>query len=179
VKTCKKVGSCYEWDSYVSCDSDEKCEGGQCVPECDETDYWSPTFDSQTDSTGKQKDTSINVSIKIEVKQDGKGLQFRICKGSGTFSSNVYFSITDGASNKAYRTISSLSTKGKSCSSWYDLYGDTSYTTGQQFGGMWKVISPNTSVSDWNGGSGCSPKSNAGGTCWNGVNITMTRTCKL
>ena len=169
-KTCQNTWYTEEEDC-----GDCPCSGGACdIPSY----YWSPTSDSETDTTGKQYSQTISASIKVEVAQDGstEGLKWRVCKIGGTFSQNVYFKITDGASAKAYRTITMLPTQGKNCSSWLTLLNDTGYSTGQQFGGHWTVVSPYTSASEWN--PNCSPDANAGGTCWNGVSITLTRTCK-
>ena len=176
VKTCKKVGSCYKWGSYVSCQSGKECKSGECVAKCNENNYWKPTLDSDTDTTGKQKSQTINVSIKVEVKQDNKELDIRVCKGSGTFSSNIYLMIYDAANGKAGYSSTNFATKGKSCSNWYSMPGKYKYTEGQFFGGIWTVISPASSKTTWSS-SGCTVKSNSTGTCWTGINISLKRTC--
>ena len=131
-------------------------------------------MDSETDYLASTKYGTESIPITVQVQQDGKGLEFRVCKGEGQFSENVHFQIQDAADGSAYRTISSLSTAGNTCSSWLGLLSDTNYDTGDQFGGVWRLVSPSYIEDEWN--SNCS-SSSADGFCWHGVNITLTRTC--
>lgn len=141
--------------------------------------YWYPSPVSETDSTGTQLNGTINTSIKVEVRESGTGLEARVCKPGGTFSNDVAFSIYDGASSNAYRAVSTLATAGKTCSSWIGLLNDTGYFNGQFFGGIWQVVSPASSASNWGFPyDNCTVSGSPGGTCWNGTSITTMRTCK-
>ena len=118
----------------------------------------------------------------MEVRQsalDGTKLQFRVCKGSGTFVNDIWVWIDDGASSKASYSSAMLTAAGLSCTAWTIFTNNATYayTTGQQFGGMWAVVSPYTSSNQWGNSFTCTPVTNATGTCWTGASITMTRTC--
>lgn len=164
------------------CNGNETC--ASCPQDCDvcpcqAANYWSPTSANEVDQTGLQWNQTINVSIDVQVRQTGKELEFRVCKLNGVFSENVAFHIYDGASNYAWAQHQQLVTANQSCSSWYGLANDLGYAEGQQFGGIWQMVSPWTSRNDWNWpASSCSIQGQPTGTCWNGVNITLTRTCK-
>ena len=170
------------WQTYINCNSSEVCDDNyyppQCGSTCGATNFWSPTKDTDTDNYGLQATGTITVPIRVEVQEDGNGLEFRVCKQSGTFSNDVYFKIYDGVGGSAYRTITSLSTANQSCSSWLGLLNDTSYSENDQFGGVWRVVSPSGSAGDWPSGGACSVSGSPTGTCWHGTNITLTRTCK-
>ena len=149
------------------------CSGAQCqVP----PHYWEPPQDLETDPSGKQYDAMIPVPIRVEVAEEGKGLRFRVCKIGDDFVENVFFEIQDTVSGPASIVVPTLSTTGKPCSSWQGLNNDTGYLPGQKFIGKWQVVSPSTSATDWS--SGCTPTGVAGGACWNGNDIVLTRTCK-
>lgn len=151
---------------------------------CGATTFWYPTPVSETDSTGTQANGSISTGIRVEVRQStassDTGLQARVCKSSGTFSNNIAFSIYDGATNSSSGVVVyTLATAGLSCSAWVNLQNDTGYSNGQMFGGIWQVVSPATSAAGWGFPFGsCGVSGSPTGTCWNGVNISMMRTCK-
>lgn len=147
---------------------------------CNTPVYWTSTPDSDTDSSGTQYNGTIDTPITVEVRQSGTGLEARVCKPGGIFSSNIAFSIYDGATSSAVdAAVANLATAGKTCSSWVFLSNSNGYSPGQTFGGIWQVVSPASSASNWSFPySGCSVQGSPGGTCWNGFNITMMRTCK-
>jgi hypothetical protein len=155
------------------------CQGGVCAT-CSATTYWSPTPASETDSTGQQATTSINTPVTVSVRENGTGLEVQACKVGGTFSSNVALSIYDAATNSSVGVASAnLATTGVSCSGWTTLQNSTGYTKNQVFGGHWQLVSPASSASAWGWPYGfCSVSGSPTGTCWEGINITMTRTCK-
>lgn len=148
---------------------------------CSAVTYWTPTPTSETDFSGTQYNGSISTGIRVEVRQSGTGLEARVCKSSGTFANNIAFSIYDGATSSTVGvSVANLFTSGQTCSSWVFLNNSNGYSPGQQFGGVWQVVSPAGSASGWGFPyGGCSVYGNPTGTCWNGVNITMNRTCKL
>lgn len=178
-KVCNGSGSCSNATNGTACPGGT-CQNGSCAASCGATTYWSPSLDSDTDSTGLQANQTINTGITVEVREAGAGLEARVCKVGGTFNSNIAFSVYDAVTNSTSGVaVSNLATAGLSCSSWVGLQNDTGYTQGQQFGGVWQVVSPATSASEWGWPyNGCSVSGSPGGTCWNGVNITLTRTCK-
>jgi len=149
---------------------------------CGASTYWYPSGVNETDSTGTQANGTINTSVRVEVRQSlsDTGLQARVCKSSGTFSNYIAFSIYDGATNStAGAAVYNLPTAGLACSSWVNLQNDTWYSNGQMFGGIWQVVSPASSASQWGFPYGsCSVSGSPGGTCWSGLNLSMMRTCK-
>ncbi|MDI1428219.1 hypothetical protein [Polyangium sorediatum] len=161
-------------------ETDDTSEASDALT-CTTTTYWTPTPASETDYSGTQYNGSISTGIRVEVRQSGTGLEARVCKSSGSFSNDIAFSIYDGATSSSVGTyVWNLSTNGKTCSSWVFLSNSNAYSPGQQFGGIWQVVSPASSASGWSFPySGCSVSGSPGGTCWNGVSITMNRTCKL
>ncbi|WP_437769008.1 hypothetical protein WME77_19210 [Sorangium sp. So ce764] len=93
--------------------------------------------------------------------------------------SDVAFHIYDAADGSGFVEVRSLATTGRTCSDRIDILNSSGYADGQQFGGVWQVVSPASSASDWGfPNAGCSVSGSPGGTCWNGTNITMTRTCR-
>jgi hypothetical protein len=163
----------------VSCTSSDTCDGfGKCGGSAP-ADHWAPAADSDTDKSGTQKSQTLSVPIKVEVKQYGAGLQFRVCKPGDKFTSDIAFSIYDGATNTMSGLApAKLATKGKSCSPWYVLPLAGKYTEGEVFGGIWRVVSPATSSSGWPAFGACGVSGSPSGTCWSGIDITLTRTCK-
>lgn len=147
---------------------------------CSASTYWSPSFDDDTDSTGTQYNQTINTPISVQMREFGTELQARVCKLDGAFLNDIAFSIYDAATNSGSGVVvANLRTAGLTCSGWLNLNNDTGYLSGQQFGGIWQVVSPATSASGWGFPySSCSVSGTPGGTCWSGINITMTRTCK-
>ncbi|MBU1558144.1 M23 family metallopeptidase [Patescibacteria group bacterium] len=154
-------------------------ENDRCASEsCTATDYWNPATDTETDSTGQQAAATANVSIRAEVRQSGAGLEVRACKVGSTFEQNVYFSVYDAATTTTCGvTVSSWSAVGQECTEWVGLNNDTGYSEGQVFGGIWQLVSPATSAGDWSNSTNCSVSGNPTGTCWNGIGLTLTRTC--
>ena len=151
------------------------CSGNACASA--PTSYWSPSSDSASDSTGQQYNTTIAVSLTVSVRETGSGLEFQVCKGSGTFSEDIYISMYDIAGGAAYRSTK-LSTRGARCSAWVGLLNSTGYASAQFFGAAWTVVSPDTSHSQWSGNGSCTPQTNATGTCWNNAtDISLKRTC--
>ncbi len=153
---------------------DDDCVGGdEC---CLANDYWSPFSDSDTDPVGEQGLGVLNVGITFEMQDDGAGgLEFRVCKVGGNFSSDIYVNFYDRFTEPANREITQLAVAGLGCSSWQAVFSDTGYDEGDQIEGYWTVISPYTSTSDWQ--DQCGFVGNPSGTCWNGISITLSRTC--
>ncbi len=175
-------GPCAPFCGDNACNGNETCNSceqdcGECP--CQAANYWSPTSDSQTDPTGQQADQTINVSIEVEVRQSGEGLEVRVCKPGDTFMENVAFHIYDDISNNGFIEIPNLGTANSQCSAWVGLSNDTGYLEGEQFSGVWQMISPAWVKGDWNWpADNCTSNGDPWGTCWSGSNITMTRTCK-
>ncbi|MEZ4300803.1 MAG: hypothetical protein R3B70_38060 [Polyangiaceae bacterium] len=147
---------------------------------CGAASYWSPPSDSDTDGTGTQWNQTISTGVTVEVAESGVGLKARVCKSSGTFANNIAFSIYDAATNSTVgAAVSNLATMGEACSPWVELKNDNGYTEGQQFGGIWQVVSPAGSAGEWGWPyGGCGVSGSPGGTCWTGLNLTLTRSCK-
>lgn len=162
--------------------SNGTCQNGACVT-CSASTYWTPAFASDTDSVGMQS-TGPNPStgaITVNVREAGAGLEAQVCKVGSTFSNgSVALSIYDAATNSTVGVASAnLAVGGQTCSSWVALQNSAGYAKGQVFGGSWQLVSPASSASQWGWPYGsCVASGNAGGTCWSGLNITMTRTCK-
>lgn len=167
------------WSTHESCSSGQACDpdSGTCVSTCGFADYFSPTLDSQTDSSGQQSAQTIAVSVTMEVQATGLGLEFRVCKGQGTFDNDVKVAITDAASSNAGTIVNKLTTAGKSCSTWTPIPGNyNSYAEGEYFGGKWNLVSPWTSAGEWPTYD-CSVQGDPSGTCWGGIDISLKRTC--
>jgi hypothetical protein len=178
---CNGFGSCSQnKPDGTQCSGGNVCTGGVCsAPPCGAGSYWTPTLVSDTDSVGTQYNGSLNIPITVEVREGGTGLDARVCKYGGTFSSDIAFSIYDGATNSsAGVSVTNLAAAGQVCSSWVALQNDHGYSQGQQFGGIWQVVSPASSANEWGFPfASCAVNGSPGGTCWNGFNLTMTRTC--
>ena len=181
--TCNgSYGSWGSWQVHDNCSPTEACQQGStsCHPICTATNRWNPTSDIETDDWGQQETQSINVPISVEVRENGLGLEVQVCKVGDTFNNGtIRLELYDGATNSTCGLFSDLNTSsGVGCTAWYNLVNDTGYTEGEQFGGIWKVVSPASSAGDWSGSSGCSLTGGSQtGTCWNGISITLTRTC--
>lgn len=165
----------------LSCTSSCTFNTSSCTqePVCAATDYWSPTSDSHTDPTGLQSNQSINVSIEVEVRQTGSGLEARVCKPGDTFQENVAFYVHDDASGNAEAQSANLATAGNQCSPWLGLSNDNGYLEGDLFSGAWQLVSPYYVADDWSWPTnGCVVNGTPWGTCWNGSGINLTRTCE-
>jgi len=171
--------ACYEEQTserQQTCDCG--CDAAACSPCCDATDYWDPAVDTDTDSQGEESDgTPVDTGIRIEVRQDGSGLETRVCRTTGTFSStSIYLSLRDAATDGSVGVSGLFSeTQGVQCSGWMALGNSTGYSEDDQFGGIWYVVSPGSSASGWS--EGCSADTAATGSCWSGISVTLTRTC--
>lgn len=170
------------WSTQDNCSITEICDPGDptCdIAPCQASQYWIANIGSDTDHYGQQHNQTINVPITITVKEDGSSLQYRICKSGSKFEENVKVSMYDGTGNgNANVNDSFVATKNEFCSDWESVDDVTGYVEGEKFGGIWNLISPSTSASDWPQWGGCSVQGNPTGTCWNGLDITLTRTCK-
>jgi len=180
---------CNEWGNDYPCPSGTTCSGGTCISSCTATDYWSPANDFETDSTSVYWNTTTgqvatnNSALRLEVVQEGKELKLRVCKLGGQFSSSsIAISVNDISSSRAGYSNTNFQTNyiavgSDYCTDWGQMNGDTAYLAGESFGGQWRIVAPNTSVSSWPGSYDCSPNSSTTGNCWNGISITMQRTC--
>lgn len=175
------LGVWSDWDVADACDLQEVCVDGQSscsAAPCQATAYWDANIPKQTDTTGLQSNQMINEPVSMEVKEDGSGLQFQVCKQNGSFSNDVKVSMYDAADGSADAFVAQLATKNSMCSAWTPMNSDTNYAEGEQFGGIWNLVSPWSSAADWDDYGTCSVNGNPTGTCWSGIDITMTRTCK-
>jgi hypothetical protein len=174
-------GSWSGWFQADDCAVDEVCEPGDttCNSTCPENNYWLPPLDSDIDDTGLQSNQSIDVSIQMLVNESGNQLEFQVCKIGSDFQEDVKVAIYDGATNSAVGKLSfDLPTAGEPCSPWIPLEADENYQEGEVFGGVWNLVSPSTSAGEWPTWGPCSVNGNPTGTCWSGIGITLTRTCK-
>lgn len=168
------------WGTADFCAGDEVCVPGMssCQPApCPETDYWSPALDTDTDPSGLQSGGTIPVSITMEVQQAGPELEFRVCKAGDPFIEDVKVAIYDAATDSSVGRNINLATAGLFCSGWVGMNNDGGYAEGEVFGGIWNLVSPAASAGDWSTWGTCSVMGSPTGTCWSGLNITMTRTC--
>ena len=170
------------WSVADFCSNAEVCEPGDatCNPApCAAADYWSPSFDSDIDNTGLQSDQSINVAIQMQVRETGSQLEFRVCKPGDVFQEDVKVAIYDAATNsQAGALVQQLSTAGQTCSAWVNMVNDAGYLEGEVFGGSWNLVSPSWVADQWPTWGGCAVNGQPWGTCWSGIDITLTRTCK-
>lgn len=127
--------------------------------------------------------STLRNPIQLEVREDGKELEFRVCyvDSSRTFEYDTFIRIDDGSGGSAYRQFYNLSTAGNQCSPWEDIYMESDYEEGDQFKITWRFISPSWTdvVNDWD--ESCNPvaaNNEAGGYCYHDDDRTMTRTCK-
>ena len=174
-------GAWSSWDVADACTSDEVCAPGDAtcnLAPCQASSYWDPIIPTDTDNSGLQYNQTINVPLTFEVAESGAGLKFRVCRSSGTFMNDIKVGLHDGADGSAGALVAKLSAAGAMCSSWAEMSNDTNYAFGEQFGGIWNVVSPYSSAGDWDDYGGCFVDGTPTGTCWSGINITMTRTCK-
>ncbi|MCA9661425.1 MAG: M23 family metallopeptidase [Myxococcales bacterium] len=171
--TCLSLG--YSGGS-LSCTNSCAYNEGACES-CGASTYWTPTPTSQTDNVGQQSNATILEPITMEVREDGPGIEFRVCKQNGAFMNDVKVSIRD-SNGGAQKLVDELATQGKACSSWTPLSNDNGYSEGEKFVGEWSLVSPSYIADSWPQWASCAVNGDPGGTCWNGSGLSMTRTCK-
>jgi hypothetical protein len=173
-KSCQDLG--HEGGSLActgQCTFDESaCES------CSVSSYWTPTPTTQTDQTGMQSNATIDEPIRMEVRENGPGLEFRVCKQNGVFMNNVKVSIHDFNDESVGKLVSTLATANKSCSAWTSLNNADGYAEGEQFVGTWNLVSPDYVADDWPDSGPCQVMGDPWGTCWSASGISLTRTCK-
>lgn len=188
--TCSN-GTCSCYSSYAgsSCGS---CASGyenypSCtkIPTCSVSTYWTPTTVSAQQTINV---SGTNVTVKVEVKaaSSGSGLQARVCKTSGTFSSNVYLELNTCWINPCpFGSIQQeLATAGSTCSPWTDVFSSKASKEGDKSAYDARVVSP--AINPGNGASCYSawdsycanPPDPGCGACWYFSLAQMTRTCK-
>jgi hypothetical protein len=154
---------------------------------------WEPPFSFEVAEIGQQESRAIEEPIRLEVREEGASLQFRVCKLRGNFLYDVGVDFAEFEQTPAGNVPKNcgdapwlcmkikyqpLQTKGRSCSSWEDLRLFTQrINPGQELRVGWTVVSPASSLSDWKN-LDCTGTNGASGTCFSGVDIVMKRTCK-
>ena len=174
-QTCQDLG---HQGGSLACSSQCTFDESGCLS-CSASNYWTPTPVTQTDSTGMQNGATINEPIRMEVREEGPGLEFRVCKQNGAFMNDVKISIYDAETNGSVgKLVSMLSTTNQSCSAWTPMNNDNNYADGEKFVGNWNVVSPYNVANHWPESGPCVVNGEPWGTCWSASGITLTRTCK-
>jgi hypothetical protein len=147
---------------------------------CSATNYWERT----TGATSMTKTVSGTGSghggarLRVEWEDDGGGgIDFRVCKTSGTFSQDIYAYFMEGVKYTFWYGMvnRSLSASGRTCTAWTSAGSTSTWSEGEGYGGNMQVVSPSSSFSTWSSGT-CSSTVGTGG-CWLAASSILYRTC--